>query len=397
MKTYTIPLDIYEALPASLKEVCLYFSNEQERDAFLLAALTITGSSLSNLTGTFNGQAIYPNLQLLTLYHQPIQAIQAATLLAYKLDKKYLNDYKQDKVNFNKGKIRNQPINQQKLVPADSSFIHILNTMESRSSSCIMHNFEDKPLPAIATDKEITELLDKSFYNEPYYYHFVANGQNICIDHLKLSTLLSSSFEALHNILPGKEHTLYPNLCYCTVDITGTNPAEPFEQNGSLETVISPLFDYVYWLSKGFNYYNNYNFTIDTELQTTFLEYSEDFSPQLTMTFYRIAMIISIFNIDSNSRKWTRHVRCNKAALVIAYFICFTLQSHSFSVGSYLEEHSTEQPPRQIAKQLTEEEQMAASLHEQGLSLRKIAGELYRDESKFMKVKRILTRIGRAA
>ncbi len=395
----TISQKIYEALPDPLKSACLYFTDPQERDAFFLSALTIIGSNLSNYSGAINGQDIYPTLQLFTVYQQPLQTLQPSTRLAYQVDQKHMRTYHFEKIGMEEDGEKMTPPNWQRLLAIDINYLHILNTLIERDGLGLLYNTEGKSMPAIAADEDKTLLLYNAFYNHPHMYHTLANGQNKCIDPLQLSVCLRGDHQYLQQVIPNSEHQLFSNFSYYIVTENNTKPADIFDDGSKANKAISPLSDLIFKLHEELIYSNDIIFILKEEEQEKFIEYTEGYTTQQRMVFYRVSMIIAMLQYYNHFKSLSRFKEINGTpyALDVTYHIYKVLNSHQQAVGEYLKEHGIEILPQQVTKHLTETEQLAATLHEQGLSYRKIALELYHDEGKFMKVKRMLTRIGRAA
>ena len=244
MKTTTIPQELYEALPDTLKNACMHFSKPQERDVFLLMALTIIGNNFNKYAGIYNGQYIYPTLQLFTVYHQPLQALQTAMLLAYKLDEEHIKDYEFDVRDRKEEGIEEPAINRQRLMPAHTTYMHLVKTLSLKKGLGLLHCTVGEDMPTIPTQADKTALLYKSFYNQSINHHTVTNGQNIYIEQLQLSALLGGSYEKLQQVIPNKQCSLYPNfLYYITEDSSITH--NPFEQTETTDSIIDPFAEHI--------------------------------------------------------------------------------------------------------------------------------------------------------
>ncbi|MCB0699869.1 MAG: hypothetical protein H6551_13385 [Chitinophagales bacterium] len=395
----TIPQKIYNVLPPELKDACLYFNDLQEREAFLMSALTILGSSLSNYSGTYNGQNIYPTLQLFTVYHQPLQALQAATLLSFQLDKEHMRTYNNEKRSMEADGIKEAPPNWQRLIAVDTNYIHILNMLKDKDGLGLLYNTEGKMIPPIAADEDKTLLLNTAFHNRMLMYHTLVNSQNKCIDNLQLSVWLKGNYKDMQQVIPNNKHKLFPGFCYYIIDDKDTPLLNPFSTDNKTIDIIAPLIPYIFKLYNELVYESNRSFTLNEEKQKLFTKYTEGYTTNQMLIYYRIAMIVTMLQYYEHFKILSRHkeLSCTEQALAIAYYICEVLNNHHKVVEEYLSNNGVDIPQQNITIQLTEEEQLAATLYEQGMSLRKIAIELYNDEGKFMKVKRMLARIGRAA
>lgn len=402
MKTPTIPQEVYDALPTTLKDACLQFTDLHERDSFFLATMSIIGSAMSQYSGSYKGQEIFPTLQLFTVYHQPLQTLQplqAATLLAYNLEKGHMRAYRMEQMEMQAAGEKANPVNWQKLIPVDSSYFHIVNTIEDKGGLGLLYNIEDKELPLLAAEEDKVRLLYNSFYNHRLLHHSVAGNENICIDNLQLSVWLSGSYEQLQQVVPNKEHCLFNNFCYNIIEGKEVTTDNPFEEGIDIEAVVSALTNDIDEMFYQLVYGNNTRFIVKEAEQQLFIESTNGYTRQQRMVCYRIAMILTMLQYYYHFKTLDKHkeIDCTASAMQMAIYISEVLNEHYKLAEEYLTRNGIDITPVLDKKQLTEEELLVANMHREGISLRKIAVRMYDDEGKFMKVKRMLARMGIAA
>ncbi len=230
---------IIDNLPPLLKDACNVFTDEVEKEVFLLGALGIVSGILPNVKGKYRKDWIESNLfvYLLGAYGGGKGGLKYARNLAYYINKAKKEErlqlfkdyerekliYKKDLAAFNKGKGGNEPPTKPTPPPTLMLFIPVNNSksgvyqlLKENEGRGIMFETEGDTLAdALKQDYgSYSDLLRKSFHHEFLELFRRLNNETIEIENPCLSVVLSSTPDQLKTLIPSPENGLYSRFLY---------------------------------------------------------------------------------------------------------------------------------------------------------------------------------------
>lgn len=413
--TKQLPAELYAQLPQLLQQPCNQYTNTTDKEVCLLSYLTLISSITRKYSSSYNGNTLYPTLYNFIINNSGgiLKPIYSVLGLAQKLDEeeksifKYeqrdypqlLEEYKIDMQQHAKKPLKyppikpETPINKQFLVPIHLHYTSLIHILATRGGKALLHQVDDDNKIAQPTAK----LIHKGYYNLPFEHFMIATQNNLAIPQLQLSILQSGDYNSLLNTVPNIENVLYPCINYYIVDKKSS--FNPFQETTTTKEVVKNYYDKLGDFSDNLSFGEEYTFVMQEEEQACFIAQfgNGNYTPQQATTCYRIAMLLCILNEYDRTRLINNScpLYCTNTELQQAIAVTDLLHTHQHRVANYLRENGKEEVPitSSSTPALTEEQLLVSQLHEQGMSLRKIAQEVYEDEGKFMKVKRILENI----
>lgn len=199
-----IPDSVYEKLPTMLREVCSIFLEKRERDIFLTGALTVFSGCFPNLyaVNSVENKKVTPNL--LSFIIAPPASGKGA--LGY--SRRLMTSIKQffEETNQN-GHI---------LIPANISTAGLVEILDQNGGAGVMIESEIDTL-VIANKQDwgnYSDLLRKSFENEPYSLYRKKNSTYIEVNEVKFSFAVSGTFGQFKSLMKSSENGLFSRGCY---------------------------------------------------------------------------------------------------------------------------------------------------------------------------------------
>lgn len=233
--TPLIPQSVYDNLPPILLESSKVITNPRERDAFLTAALAILSGCLPNVTGTYHGRTVYPNLFSFVL--APAASGKGVLVHAKSLADKYhertisksLVDKKEytEKVNANnRNKDKSQldfdpnaivePQFKVVFIPANTSNAKIIQHLDNNQGRGIICETEADTLGQTFKKEwgSYSDMLRKAFHHEKISISRKTDGEFIEVNNPQLSVALSGTPKQIYNIIASAEDGLFSRFLY---------------------------------------------------------------------------------------------------------------------------------------------------------------------------------------
>lgn len=386
MKTTSLPQEFYDRLPKLLKEPCAYFTTPQDKEIFLLSALTVLGGYMPRYCGIYNGRRIYPTLNTFIVSDNNILPVEAVMAIAGDMDSSMLKDYefelkeypeelKYYEQRFDLWRRKQipkcperpeEPVNRQMVIPADilqTALLQLLAHKQGKAMLCRNIGEEYQPLAI----RKNMQLLEKGFSNSGYDHHVLAIQKSIHIPSLQLSALLSGDRRDLVKLFPKNKEGIYNQFNYYITCNNSIELGNPFAQTTTYKDAIGPCrsklsdIDVELWFARGTT------FVLAEAQQQQFIQrFSVDNDPVQAITCYRIAMVLSMLEyFEERNRLDDKAIAGTDNALQQAFIITEMIAAHKAEAINYIQEHGTdESEPVQQSQQLTEEQVQVAGLHE---------------------------------
>lgn len=405
-----IPEEAYHLLPPVLKHHCLQISHGAQRDVYLLAMLAMYGSLFDNYCTSYANGSRRPNLSLFIADPSGTAngMIEEVLLLCDKTEedrlefakdcrKEYPEElayFKQQEALFFSKKRPDMPA--QPEPPRDYKY-YIPTGIPATALMQQLH--ENKGFGMLCetgagidnTQHNVKQLfrnlLPKIFLNEPVSFYNTHTKSDIRIKTPRMGVILSGNYDQLLDIIPNTALNLHPKFCFYTIQ-------EP-EQFNPFDAMPGIKQDNDLWMQSEDVYLDlNYReppvyfITNEQQQQLIWAQCRQD--KNLALICLRIAMLLEILHYNHQQITKTTTIPCSDHTLQCAISIAEVLRTHNDIVYKYLEEHGR-QPSQQQADE--ECEQQIIELHNKGMSVRKIAAELLGDESKFMRVQRVIKKL----
>lgn len=392
-------------LPPALANVCKQYENPIHRDVYLLSVITIFGSSFDNYYTQYAGRKIRSNLFLYISDPQGIadNSLEQAKIFADDIEDEriqftidYKKDYPDDLREYEEKLrlfLRKQIPTRPKEPPVPKEGKHYISTGIS-AAMLMLQLRENNGLGLLLESgaavgfintnliEWLKKLLPKALLNNSTSYYHTSAKEEIRLDHPAFSLLLSGSNEDILHMIPGENSPLLKVLSfYKTPDDVEYNP---------FSTIVDIDQD------------NMFGWFVDIYILLWFIDEPLHFAPgeqqqqemwqqcgrdkYLTLLCLRIAMILEIINYNREYLERNNTITCSDNTLQCAIAIAKVIQQHNLVMYEYIKEHGR-QPVQPGDEQF---EQQIRELHEKGMSVRKIAAEVFGDESKFMRVQRIV-------
>ena len=230
--------NVYTNLPELLQVPCSNFSDQNDKDVFLVGALGVVSGILPNVLGMYFTDEVKPNLYcyIMGKYSVGKGAIKLAKKLVSPIHDFLQNQSKQRLVEFKKEFSRYQkqkkkyendeldscpdeplePAKQKLFLPANISgtaFKQILNDCGGRG---IMFETEGDTLANILKQDfgNYSDDLRRAFHNETMAYCRRTGNEDVEIKDPCLSVVISSTFDQLLKLIPSVENGLYSRFNY---------------------------------------------------------------------------------------------------------------------------------------------------------------------------------------
>lgn len=368
---------IIDNLPPLLKDSCNIFTDEIEKEVFLLGALGVVSGLLPKIKGKYRKDWIESNLfvYLIGNYGGGKGGLKYARNLAYQINdakkkervelyKQYADDliiYKKELSIFNKDKKASKPPEKPKepkmtmlYIPVNNSKSGVYQLLEDNKGRGVMFETEGDTLSdALKQDYgSYSDLLRKAFHHEPLEFFRRLNNEIVEIEKPYLSVVLSSTNDQLKTLIPSTENGLYSRFLYYYL-----------KEEKKFLNVFNDDTDYSgQVLSYGAEFKKMYDYLISLETpiffrlpkgqQSKFNSYFENkkasiiegISPTMAGTVnrfgviaFRLMMIFTALRHYSNNNL-SGTIYCNDKDYKNALEIIEKLEEHAISVYEYLGE-----------------------------------------------------------
>lgn len=348
--------DMFEFLPDNLKEACLFFSKDYEKDIFLLSALSVISAGLPNVTGVYHRKEVGANFN--TFIIAPASSgkgsISWAKRYATGIHQMFKDRFEIDKKEFQSNSIDCEltPIQQLHLIPANTSSSALCETLSKGKERGLLFETEADTLSnSLASDwGNFSDLMRKTFHHESVSLLRRANKEHIELDSPKLSVVLSGTPNQVKSLIPSACDGLLSRFTYYdfvgdigwlnVYNIDKSDSIEEFFNNSSIEFL--NLYNYLedksieFRLTKKQEEETNEMFTMWYNM--TLEKYGENsvsIIKRLGLVHFRICMILSVINEYSKGQDF-ESVICDDNSFKASSLIIETLIVHSYNIYNTL-------------------------------------------------------------
>ena len=205
-----IPDTIYNELPTILKDSCKLFTEKEERDVYLTAALSVLSGCLPNVLAYNNvdKKGVAPNL-LSFVIAPPASGkgvIRYAKMLALEIKATFANNISMDKR-------RPHP---KLIIPANISTSGIIELLKQNNGVGILIESEIDTLINAHKQEwgDYSDILRNSFENESVSLYRKTDKQYAEIERVKLSLVISGTENQFKALMKSAENGLFSRGCY---------------------------------------------------------------------------------------------------------------------------------------------------------------------------------------
>lgn len=429
-----IPQAVYDKLPRLLREPCSRFTDPEERDIFLFGALGIISGMLPNVQGNYFGAPLGTNLycfivgsygtgkgslkwsyQLGSAVHQFRLQLSKEKQLEYQ---KAMSHYHKQQLAYSKGTSEtapqkpDEPGHLKLFIPANTTKTAVMQLLKENNGNGIIFETEGDTLADMLRQEygNFSDVLRKAFHHEPVSFFRRADNEDVDVPRPALSVVLSGTYDQLLRLVPSIDNGLYSRFCYYIIQGTDEfkNPfnSADADHNRYFEQL---SMEYLNLYRQLLFRINPLKFTLPAAQQEQFvkhLSYLKEFlqtevSDELNGTAnrmgvmcYRIAMILTTLRYYEEKRMG-EELQCNTNDMWSALSITNIISWYARKVYHYLDQYGRKRAVNISENKPTDAERtLCLNLHRTGMSLRKIAVEVFETEGAFMKVKRILKDAG---
>ena len=367
--TPTISQAVYDSLPTLLKQATDVFEQARERDVFLTGALGVLSGCMTNISGSYDGYEVYPNLNSLIIAPPASgkSRMKFAETLVRPLHEELLTQYNKELLKFKASKkskqpgILNSPIRQTLFVAGNSSSASMIKQLKANDGKGIIFETEADTLGnALKQDwgTFLSELIRCSFQQETIRYERSTDNVYIEISKPKLAIILSGTPNQVQPLISSIQNGLFSRFIYYTFkgnaelkliskDVNGKNLTSYFELLGK---------DFSKFLmSRAANVYS-FEFTKDHFQKAydffqplfskakTFL--GEDISSVIFragLTLYKLCMVLSVLRQKDNLDDVKGLIICKNEDFNIGLQLMEVYLKHSFEVYKSMQKPSMKQ------------------------------------------------------
>lgn len=222
------PYEVFENLPPLLKIPCDMFTDQTEREVFLLGALAVCSGMLPSLWGYYDGQMCGPQLYVFLIapygagkgslkYARMLgQPIHAARLEA---SRKALAQWKVEAAEAKEAKQPEPEKPGQKMLflPANNSksgFIELLSDNQG-AGGIIFETEGDTLADALKSDHgNFSDVLRKAFHHEPVTMYRRTDNESRDITEPRLAVLLSGTQDQYLKLIPDAQNGLFSRFLH---------------------------------------------------------------------------------------------------------------------------------------------------------------------------------------
>ena len=304
--TDTFDRDIYDKLPELLKECCTMYSNDREKDVFLISALTIISGCMPKLKGIYDTDFFSPNIN--TFIIAPSASGKRCMKHAKSLGV-VVHKWLQEKTKVGNYK-------PSLFVSGNSAPRGIIEHLKSNvEHNGIICETEADVIGGVMKQEwgDYSPLLRCAFGNEGLSISRIKDFDYIEIDSPKLSVLISGTPDQFNNIITDIDNGLFSRFLYYqfatpaswrdvtpTEGITMIEKLEPYSERVKIlyqkyyEQDCKYLLTNEQWIR-----HNEYFDRLYTELNSMYGNISHSSIVRIGVLCFRIAMVLTaVRNID---------------------------------------------------------------------------------------------------
>ncbi len=351
---------VYVNLPYLLQQICDKAQDADEADMMVLGAISAIASTVENVSGLYGGRKVFPNLFTyvvapasagkgrLALIRNLVQPIHDQLREQNKLEwEQYQEDLTQSKQA--KDPDMEKPVSpplRMRIIPANTSATAVCQILHDNGGVGFMMETEGDTLTntLLSDHGNYSDVLRKSFHNEPVSYLRRTNHEYVEVLDPQLSTLLSGTPGQLRRLIPDSENGLFSRFMYYHL------PLKPHWNDVFADSSDVSLDDTYVALGRGWHEvyqrisrFEHIHFSYTPQQQARFNEhfaalhekylqrYGEGFLSsvrRMGLIVFKISMVLSL-------------MRCMEFADESAEFICEDTDfSVALTMGDILLEHS---------------------------------------------------------
>lgn len=429
-----IPSIVFETMPTLLAEPCNRF-NGAERELFLVGALSIISGMLPNYAGSYFGEEVGANLFSFIIGRYGTG--KGALKWAYKLGEATHNyrieqakeaelQYRRDKADYhrknalyNKGKLAEPPqepmppAHLKLFIPANTTKTAIVQLLSENDGRGIIFETEGDTLADMLKQDygNFSDILRKTYHHERLSFFRRANNEDVEVPHPELSVLLSGTYDQVMKLMPSIDNGLFSRFMFYILDGESEfkNPFAKADMghNQALQvyseeylllykTLCERQHPLRFYLSdkqqKGFVKFFVY---LKEWMSETISDDMEGSVNRIALMTYRIAMIFTILRHRKEHKEFNpMGICCADNDLENARRIMDVLTYNATDVYEYLEKNGKKRTPATKTTATDDERTLCYRYHQQGMSNRGIAAEVFGNSNSRNKVKRILKDYG---
>lgn len=205
-KTPVLNDRLFNDLPEILKSGCAYFKNKNQRDLFLTGALGVISGCISNVSGDYHHGEIFANLY--TFITAPAANGKGALNYAGKLGRDYHHHVKKSLVEGEQKKSL--------FIPGNTSASALISQLDKNEGTGIFFETEADTLSNTFKQEwgNFSDLLRKSFHNEPVSLLRKGNNEHLEIELPKLAVVLSGTPNQITRLIPSAEDGLFSRFIF---------------------------------------------------------------------------------------------------------------------------------------------------------------------------------------
>lgn len=202
--TPLIPDEVYEQLPALLKDGASVFEDKRQRDVFLTGALSVTGGSMDNVQGVYLEELTFPNLYAFIIAPAASGkgAMKYSKVLGQALHTKLMAQGSSPvKVLF---------------IPANSSASAVIKHLNESDGKGIMFESEADTLNNSLKQEwgNFSDMLRKAFHHEAISSSRTTKDEFVEVEQPRLSIALSGTPNQMSGLIPSAEDGLFSRFMY---------------------------------------------------------------------------------------------------------------------------------------------------------------------------------------
>lgn len=361
-----LPDDIFNSLPALLKDGCKVFTNKRERDVFLTGALSIFSGCMPNVVGVYMRKEVYANLYTFTV--APAASGKGALTFSKELGQKYhekllqfsndqrkiynmkMEEYKKNSFSKNTEKesieMPVEPPFKVLYIPGNNSSARVIQHLKESDGQGIFCETEADTIGNVFKQDwgSYSDLLRKAFHHEPISYSRKKDKEFVEIKKPRLAVALAGTPGQVEGLIKSAEDGLFSRFLFYVfrseiewMDASDTaggyNLTTHFE---ALSILVLRFVEFLNYTDKiHFNLtgnqwtkLNEFGNSSISKLTTLISEEMASTSKRLGLILYRIAMIISALRYYDNGEV-PIHMTCSDDDFDIALKLINTYQEHA--------------------------------------------------------------------
>ena len=221
---------VYDNLPYLLQQICDKSQNAEEADMMVLGAISAIASTIKNVSGLYGGRKVSPNLftyvvapasagkgrlalirNLVQPIHDRLRELNKLELARYHEE---LSQYKQAKDSDMEKPV--PPPMRMHIIPANTSATAMCQILHDNGGVGFMMETEGDTLTntLLSDHGNYSDVLRKSFHNEPVSYLRRTNHEYVEVLEPQLSALLSGTPGQIRKLIPDPENGLFSRFMY---------------------------------------------------------------------------------------------------------------------------------------------------------------------------------------